>query len=251
MKTVLITGASSGFGEASLKLLAKNKYKIIALARNEEKLKKLKEKYKNIHILKIDIRDKKKIKESIQKLAKEYKNIDVLINNAGLALGIEKVNEANLEDWDTMIDTNIKGLIYITKEVLNIMIKNNKGYIINLGSIAGQWPYTGGNVYGATKAFVKQFSLNLRTDIKGKNIRVTELSPGLSKTNFSLVRFKGDQNKAKAVYEGVKALKAKDIAKIIKFLIQSKEHINISSLELMPTCQSPNGLDIVAIKKGK
>ncbi len=161
-----------------------------------------------------------------------------MVNNAGLALGQERVLEANLDDFETMIDTNIKGLLYATKAVLPIMNRRKSGCIFNLGSVAGAWPYPGANVYGATKAFVKQFSLNLRNDVKGSNIRVTEIAPGIAKTEFSVVRFKGDEDKSDSVYNSTQYLKAEDIAKIVLDCINLPKHVNINTLEVMPTTQS-------------
>lgn len=198
MKTALVTGATSGFGEAIARGLAKDGYKVILLGRRQNRLNSLKDelsKFSKICTLAVDVRDKDAIFEAINSLDGEFKDIDVLVNNAGLALGQEPVNDASLDDFEVMVDTNIKGLLYVTKAVLPVMIKNKSGYIFNLGSVAGAWPYPGGNVYGATKAFVKQFSFNLRNDLKGTNIRVTEIAPGIAKTEFSLVRFKGDDKK--------------------------------------------------------
>ena len=214
--------------------------------RREEKLQELKSELKecDIFTLNLDVRDKDAVFKAIENLPSEYQDIDILVNNAGLALGLEKAPDALLEDWDTMIDTNIKGLLYITKAVLPNMVKRKTGYIFNLGSIAGNWPYEGGNVYGATKSFVQQFSFNLRTDLKGTNIRVTNIEPGFAKTEFSNVRFKGDTEKADAVYEGMKPLVASDISNIIFTLSALPEHVNVNSLEVMPTAQSWAGLTL-------
>ncbi|DAB35614.1 MAG TPA: NAD(P)-dependent oxidoreductase [Sulfurospirillum cavolei] len=189
-----------------------------------------------------DVRDKKAVFDAIASLPEAYKNIDILVNNAGLALGLGHANEVDIEDWETMVDTNIKGLLYVTRAVLPIMVERKSGYIFNLGSIAGNWPYEGGNVYGATKAFVKQFSLNLRTDLRGTNVRVTNIEPGFSETEFSDVRFKGDTTKAKKVYEGTKALDKEDIADTIFTLAHLPPHVNVNRIEIMPTMQSCGGL---------
>lgn len=239
MKTILITGASSGFGLEMAKLFSKNGYRIVAIARREERLKKLKKSIKeNILTIKLDVTDKKEVFKKLKKLPKPFSNVDILVNNAGFALGLDKANDALLEDWEKMIDTNIKGLLYVTKALLPNMIKRKKGYIFNIGSTAGSWPYEGGNVYGATKSFVKQFSFNLRTDLKGTNIRVTNIEPGLAHTEFSKVRFKGDSQKSDKVYEDVKPLIAQDIANIIFMCANQPSHVNINRLEVMPTCQS-------------
>lgn len=238
-KTALITGATSGFGEATARALAQEGYKIIALARREDRLKKLADELNmDTHIIACDVRNKEKVFESLQNLPEEFRDIEILVNNAGLALGQESVQDANLEDFETMIDTNIKGLIYVTKAILPYMIKRKSGYIFNIGSVAGNWPYPGGNVYGGTKAFVKQFSFNLRNDLKGTNIRVTNIEPGIAKTEFSLVRFKGDESKSEAVYNGTKYLTSEDIARVITDLSNLPKHININSLEIMATTQS-------------
>ncbi|WP_162165367.1 SDR family NAD(P)-dependent oxidoreductase [Campylobacter fetus] len=236
--TAFITGATSGFGEAVARVLVSEGYKLILLARRLDRLENLKKELKNVHIINADIRDKNGIFKAIDELPEQFRDIEILVNNAGLALGQERVLEANLDDFETMIDTNIKGLLYATKAVLPIMSKRKSGYIFNLGSVAGAWPYPGGNVYGATKAFVKQFSLNLRNDLKGSNIRVTEIAPGIAKTEFSVVRFKGDEQKSDNVYNSTQYLKAEDIAKIVLDCVNLPKHVNINTLEVMPTTQS-------------
>ena len=243
-KIVLVTGATSGFGEATATLFAKAGYKVIVTGRRKERLLDLKKTLVDCDILPLcfDVTNKKEVFDAIASLPVEYKNIDILVNNAGLALGLGKANDADLSDWETMIDTNIKGLLYMTKAVLPIMVERKSGYIFNLGSIAGNWPYEGGNVYGATKAFVKQFSLNLRTDLRGTNIRVTNIEPGFAKTEFSDVRFKGDKEKADAVYAGTKPLQKEDIAQTIFMLSELPQHMNVNTLELMPTMQTCAGL---------
>ncbi len=245
-RTVLITGATSGFGKECAKIFAKNGDKVIATGRRSEKLKELKDELKDFDLLTLcfDVSDKEAVLENIAFLPSEYKDIDILINSAGLALGIGLSPEALIDDWEQMIDTNIKGLLYITKAVLPIMIERKTGYIFNLGSIAGRWPYQGGNVYGATKAFVEQFSYNLRTDLRGTNIRVSNIEPGSARTEFSDVRFKGDKDKADKVYEGYKPLVAVDIANLIFTLANLPSHVNVNSLEVMPTAQTWAGLHI-------
>ena len=242
-KIVLVTGATSGFGWGIASLFAQNGYKVVATGRRQERLDELKAKFENIYTLKMDITDKKCVFDAISTLPQEYKNVDILVNNAGLALGLEGANEANLDDWEIMVNTNIKGLLYVTKAVLPQMKERKSGYIFNIGSIAGNWPYFGANVYGATKAFVKQFSLNLRNDLKGTNIRVTNIEPGFAQTEFSLVRFKGDKQKADSVYENITALSAEDIAKVIFSCVNLPPHVNINNLEVMPTSQTWAGFD--------
>ncbi|MDD3324942.1 MAG: SDR family oxidoreductase [Sulfurospirillaceae bacterium] len=239
-RVVLITGATSGFGEATAEMFAKAGDKVIITGRRNERLLEFMTKHKecDIYPLCFDVTSKEAVFAAISSLPKEYKNIDILVNNAGLALGLEKANDVNLNDWETMIDTNIKGVLYVTKAVLPIMIERKTGYIFNLGSIAGNWPYEGGNVYGATKAFVKQFSFNLRTDLKGTHVRVTNIEPGFAKTEFSEVRFKGDKEKANNVYNGMQPLVGEDIANLIFTLSALPKHINVNSIEVMPTAQS-------------
>ncbi|MDO5046299.1 SDR family NAD(P)-dependent oxidoreductase [Campylobacter sp.] len=237
-QTAFITGATSGFGEATARALSKEGYKLILLGRREDRLKRLASELGNTHIIAADIRDKDKIFKEVENLPENFKDIEILVNNAGLALGQEKTNDASIEDFETMIDTNIKGLLYVTKAVLPIMTARKSGYIINLGSVAGEWPYPGGNVYGGTKAFVKQFTFNLRNDLQGTGIRVTQIAPGIAKTEFSLVRFKGDAAKADAVYDKTQFITSEDIARIIVDCINLPKHVNINSLEVMATTQT-------------
>lgn len=245
-RVVLVTGATSGFGLEIAKQFAAQGDTVIAAGRRKDRLEELKSSMPKADIfpLELDVTCKDGVFQAIESLPQNYQKIDILINNAGLALGLEKVPDANLDDWETMIDTNIKGLLYVTKAVINGMRERKRGYIFNLGSIAGNWPYEGGNVYGATKSFVQQFSFNLRTDLKGTNIRVTNIEPGFAQTEFSLVRFKGDKQKADSIYEGMKALKAEDIANLIVTCANLPLHVNVNSLEVMPTCQSWAGLTI-------
>ena len=243
-KTAFVTGATSGFGEAIARRLSKEGYKIVALARREDRLKKLASELGNTHIIVADIRDKKAVFKAVESLPDKFKDIEVLVNNAGLALGQEKTIDAKVEDFETMIDTNVKGLIYSTKAVLPLLYKQEKGYIFNLGSTAGSWPYPGSNVYGATKAFVKQFSLNLRNDLVGTNIRVTNIEPGLCKTEFSEVRFKGDKAKADSIYEHTNFITAEDIATILLNCLNMPQSVNINRVEVMANTQTWAGLAI-------
>ena len=243
-KTAFVTGATSGFGEAIARRLSQEGYKIVALARREDRLKKLASELGNTHIIVADIRDKKAVFDAVDSLPDKFKDIGVLVNNAGLALGQEKTIDAKVEDFETMIDTNVKGLIYSTKAVLPLLYKQEKGYIFNLGSTAGSWPYPGSNVYGATKAFVKQFSLNLRNDLVGTNIRVTNIEPGLCKTEFSEVRFKGDKAKADSIYEHTNFITAEDIATILLNCLNMPESVNINRVEVMANTQTWAGLAI-------
>ena len=245
MKTALITGASSGFGNSCALALAKKGFKVIAIARREERLKKIKDEFKDsVYTIKLDIRNEKEVFEKIQNLPDEFKSIDVLINNAGLALGQDEFDKLSLEDINTMVDTNIKGFLYIARAVIPILRKQKNAYIFNLGSVAGNNPYFGGNVYCGTKAFVGQFSLALRNDLRGTNIKVTNIAPGLCKSEFSEVRFKGDKKKADALYENTKFISSDDIAKVILSIMDLPEHININNIELMPVTQTWNGFFI-------
>lgn len=238
---VFITGASSGFGEACAKLLSENNFPLIITGRRADRLEKLaNELSKNAPVLPLafDIREKKTVLNAISSIPSKFSEIGILINNAGLALGTAPADKAELEDWETMVDTNIKGLMYCTHAILPRMVKRSRGQIINIGSIAANWPYPGGNVYGATKSFVAQFSLNLRADLIDKNIRVTDIQPGLAETEFSIVRYKGNKDLADKVYKNTIPLIAKDIAEIVHYVCTLPEHININSLEVMPTCQA-------------
>lgn len=245
MKTALITGASSGFGEACARALAKENFKIIAVARRKERLEKLATEFKGqIYTLELDVRKQDEVFKSIEALPSEFKDISVLINNAGLALGQDEFDKMSIDDINTMVDTNIKGFLYIAKAVIPILRKQKSANIFNLSSVAARNPYFGGNVYCGTKAFVSQFSLALRNDLRGSNVKVTTIAPGLCKTEFSEVRFKGDKQKADSVYEDTKFLSADDIAKVILSVLALPEHININELELMPVTQTWAGFHI-------
>lgn len=243
-KTAFVTGATSGFGEAIARRLSKEGYKIVALARREDRLKKLAVELGDTHIIVADIRDKEAVFKAVESLPDKFKDIEVLVNNAGMALGLEKTIDAKVEDFEAMIDTNVKGLIYSTKAVLPLLYKQEKGYIFNLGSTAGSWPYPGSNVYGATKAFVKQFSLNLRNDLVGTNIRVTNIEPGLCKTEFSEVRFRGDKVKADSLYENTNFITSEDIATILVNCLNMPGSVNINRVEVMANTQTWAGLAI-------
>jgi len=237
-KVALVTGATSGFGNAIARALAKDGYSLIITGRRVERLEALSNELGvPTHALALDVRVKDSVFKAIESLPSEFKNIEILVNNAGLALGQERVQDADLADFETMIDTNVKGLVYMTKAALPALIAN-RGYIFNLGSVAGTWPYPGGNVYGATKAFVRQFSLNIRNDLRGTGVRVTDIAPGIAKTEFSLVRFKGDEAKSDAVYDGTDYLTAGDIAQIVLNCVHLPSHVNINSLEVMATTQT-------------
>lgn len=238
-KIVFITGATGGFGITMAQRFAAAGSKIILHGRNQEKLDKLAaELNTETHTLCFDIMDKEAIIKAINSIPEDFQDIDLLINNAGGAFGLDKFHEANLEDLENMITMNNTSLIQITRQVLPRMAKNKKGHIINIGSISGNWPYPGGHVYCAVKAFVKQFSLALRGDLQGTNVRVSNIEPGMAETPFSLNRFKGDKEKADAVYANTNPLQAEDIAETVFWTASLPAHVNINTLELMPTKQS-------------
>ena len=240
MKTILITGATSGFGLACARRFASEGWQLIVLGRRAERLQALADEFPGtpIHRVALDIRDLEQLKTMVAELPDSCKNVDVLLNNAGLALGMAPAQEASLEDWDTMVDTNIKGLYHLTRNILPGMVERNQGHIINMGSVAGTYPYPGGNVYGASKAFVKQFSNNLLTDLVHTNIRVTNIEPGLAETEFSIVRMHGNKDKADEVYRGTSPITGEDIAEIVYWVTSVPAHVNINAVEVMPVCQS-------------
>lgn len=236
----LVTGATAGFGAAICRLLIENGYRVIGTGRRLERLENLRETLgANFFALDFDISELSATENALARLPENWREIDLLVNNAGLALGLERADQANLADWAKMIDTNVKGLVNITRLVLPQMVARNHGHIINIGSIAGNYAYPGGNVYGGTKAFVKQFSLNLRADLAGTAIRVSNVEPGLcGGTEFSNVRFKGDDTRAAKVYENVQSVQPEDIAQIVLWLNQQPPHVNINRIEVMPTAQT-------------
>ncbi|MEK5288970.1 SDR family NAD(P)-dependent oxidoreductase [Streptococcus sp. FSL R7-0212] len=240
-KVALVTGASAGFGKAIVTKLIEDGYRIIVAARRLEKLTELQTIFgqDKVYPVQMDITKTEMIDQVLKSLPEEWSQIDLLINNAGLAIGLDKAYEANFEDWMTMINTNIIGLTYLTRQILPQMVDRNSGMIINLGSTAGTIPYPGGNIYGATKAFVKQFSLNLRADLAGTKIRVTNIEPGLCEgTEFSSVRFNSDENRVDAVYQGANAIQPIDIANTVSWIVSQPEHVNINRIEIMPVSQS-------------
>ncbi len=242
-KTVLITGATAGIGKACAHIFAENNYNLIITGRRNHLLQVLKseieQKYSvSVLALNFDVQNKKKVSQHLENLPPSHKNIDVLINNAGLSLGLTPIQNGKTSDWDTMIDTNIKGLLYVTKIVANLMIANKSGHIVNLGSIAGKEVYASGNVYCATKHAVNALSQAMRIDLLPHQIKVTAIHPGAVETEFSLVRFGGDTQKAKKVYEGYQALSPLDIAQTIWFTVNTPAHVNINDLVIMPTAQA-------------
>jgi len=240
MKTILVTGATAGFGAAFARRFVKDGHRVIATGRRVERLQALAaELGENLLPLPLDVTDAAAVAGFLETVPEAWRQIDVLVNNAGLALGLSPAWEAKLSDWDTMIATNVTGLIHVTRAILPGMVERDDGIILNLGSVAGEYPYPGGHVYGGSKAFVRQFSLNLRADLVGKNIRVTDIEPGMvGGSEFSAVRFGGDESKAAAVYAGTTSLNPDDIAETAAWLISLPPHMNINRIEMMPTCQA-------------
>ena len=244
---VLITGASSGFGEAMARKFVASGHRVIAAARRRERLSGLREELGEALLpVVLDVTDKASVERMLTELPAAWMPIEVLVNNAGLALGTGPAYQASLADWETMIATNVTGLVTMTHCLLPEMVARGSGLIINIGSIAGETPYPGGNVYGATKAFVEQFTRNLRAELAGTGVRATNIAPGLvGGTEFSNVRFHGDDAKAAKVYEGTKPLTAEDIAETAYWVTSLPAHVNINHLELMPTCQGYGAINIV------
>jgi 3-hydroxy acid dehydrogenase/malonic semialdehyde reductase len=243
---VFVTGASAGFGAAIARAFVKGGHRVVATARRLDRLEALAAELGSALLpIELDVRDRAAVEALPGRLPADFANIDVLVNNAGLALGLEPAHRADLEDWHRMIDTNCAGLVTVTRTLLPGMVERNRGHVINLGSTAGSYPYAGGNVYGATKAFVRQFSLNLRADLTGTALRVTDVEPGLcGGTEFSNVRFKGDDDKVAGVYRDVQPLTAEDIADSIYWIATRPAHVNINTIELMPVAQSFAGLSV-------
>ena len=243
---VFVTGASAGFGAAIARTFVKGGHRVVATARRKDRLQALADELgDNLLPFELDVRDRAAVEAAPAALPADFAAVDVLVNNAGLALGLEPAQRAELDDWTTMIETNCTGLVQVTRAFLPGMIERNRGHVFNLGSVAGTWPYPGGNVYGATKAFVRQFSLNLRADLHGTPVRVTDIEPGLcGGTEFSNVRFRGDDEKAANVYQNVQPLTAEDIADSIYWIATRPAHVNINTIELMPVAQSFAGLNI-------
>jgi len=247
IKTAMITGGTSGFGEACARLFSAQGWKVIITGRRQQRLESLQSELggvDNVHICCFDITDHSAVVRAFEKLPAAFSEVDVLVNNAGLALGMEPAYEANIDDWERMVDTNIKGVMYCTRTALPMMKQRGQGYIINIGSIAGNWPYPGGNVYCASKAFVRQFSLALRADLLGTGIRITNIEPGNAETEFSMVRFKEDGQRAENVYQNTTALTADDIANTVLWLANTPEHMNVTTMEVMPTEQATGPLAI-------
>jgi NADP-dependent 3-hydroxy acid dehydrogenase YdfG len=236
--TVLVTGATSGFGEATAERFAAEGARLIVAGRRTDRLDAL---VRRVGVpalaLPLDVRDRAAVERAVAGLPAAFAAVDVLVNNAGLALGIEPAHRASLDDWERMIDTNVRGLAVLTRLLLPGMVERGRGHVVNVGSVAGSYPYPGGNVYGATKAFVHQFSLNLRADVVGTGVRVTSVEPGMAETEFSLVRL-GDEDRARQVYEGLTPLAAADVADAIVWAVTRPAHVNVNVIELMPSAQA-------------
>lgn len=239
--TVFITGATSGIGKATAEFLAKHNYRLILCGRNQDRLKELKQTLGHqtaITTLQFDVRDKEAVFSAIESLPENFRDIDVLINNAGNAHGMSSIQDGDINDWDAMLDINVKGLLYVSRAILPKMIEKNTGFIVNIGSTAGKEVYPKGNVYCASKSAVEAINKGMRMDLNQYNIRVSAIHPGLVETAFSDVRFKGDTERAKKVYQGYKALQPEDIAEIIHFVITRPYHINIEDLVVFPSAQA-------------
>ncbi len=252
-EVIVVTGATSGFGEACARMAYQQGATVVAVGRREERLNDLARDCGDadrFYPIVLDVRNRDDV---FLKLRDEpvFPPPTVLVNNAGLALGLAPAHEADLDEWENMVDANIKGVMYCTKALLSGFVERNCGYILNVGSVAGTYPYPGANTYGATKAFVRQFTLNLKADLLGTAVRVTNLEPGMADTEFSLVRFGGDQQRAKNVYEGTQSIAAEDIAETIMWCISRPAHININSMEIMPTCQAFAGFPVSRTEKGE
>lgn len=242
-KIVLITGATAGIGKACAGKFAENNYDLIITGRRTERLNEIKAKFKEIccidvHCLNFDIRDKEAVQNAISSLPEKWKNIDVLVNNAGLAAGLDFIQEGNVDDWEQMLDTNVKGLLYVSREVIPLMIQNKKGHVINIGSITGKEVYPKGNVYCASKHAVDALTKGMRMDLLEHGIRVSQIAPGAVETEFSMVRLKVDKEAASKVYDGFKPLAAEDIAEVTYYVTTMPAHVNINDILIMPTAQA-------------
>lgn len=240
-QTVFITGATAGIGAACARRYAKDGARLVLTGRRKDRLEAIKRELggkSDVLTLNFDVRDRASVERAIAALPSSHAEIDVLLNNAGLALGLEPAHQVALEDWEGMVDTNVKGLLYATRTILPGMVARDRGHIVNLGSVAGSYPYPGGNVYCGTKAFVHQFSLALRADLLGTKVRVTCIEPGMVETEFAEVRFKGDKAKAKQNYAGLQPMTADDIAETIHWCTTRPWYLNVNTLELMPVAQA-------------
>ncbi|WP_353116596.1 SDR family NAD(P)-dependent oxidoreductase [Nitratidesulfovibrio sp.] len=243
---VCITGATAGFGAATARRFAADGWRIIATGRRQDRLDALVAELGADTCLPLcfDVRDGDAVQAALQNLPEAWRAVDVLVNNAGLALGLEPAHRCNMDDWTTMVDTNIKGLLHVTRALLPGMVERGRGHVVNLGSITGTYAYPGANVYGGTKAFVMQFSRGLRADLHGTGVRVTNIEPGLAESEFSVVRFGGDADRAAKLYQGTDPLRPEDIADTIAWAVSCPAHVNVNRIEVMPTCQSFGALPV-------
>ena len=242
-KTIMITGATAGFGKATATLFAKKGYNIIITGRRKKRLDELEKELTSIENIKVltlnfDVRNRNEVESVITGLSSEWKNIDILVNNAGLAVGMDHIDKGNTDDWDRMIDTNLKGLLYVTRAVSPLMVARNKGHIFNISSVAGKEEYENGNVYCASKHAVDSLSRSMRIDLLRNNIKVTNIAPGMAETEFSIVRFKGDEEKARSVYKGIDALTGDDIADVIYYCASLPDHVCINDIVITPVQQA-------------
>ena len=239
-QVIVVTGVTSGFGQATARLFAKNGWLVIGTGRRADRLfdlaRELGARFLSLHM---DMRDREAVFTAFAGLDGPWASPDVLVNNAGLALGMDTVQEGSVDDWEVLVDTNIKGILYATKAILPGMVKRNRGHVINIGSITGHYPYAGASIYSGTKAFVTSFSAGLRADLLGTGVRVSNIEPGLAKSEFSLTRFHGDKDRADNVYSGVCPLTPDDVAESVRWVVSLPEHVNVNRLELMPVCQAP------------
>lgn len=243
MSVVFVTGATAGFGAACVRRFAREGWSVVATGRKPDLLAALAEELAPapVHAAVLDVRDRAAVQAVADGLPAAFREVDLLINNAGLALGLEPACRASLDDWEVMVDTNVKGLLYCTRALLPGMVERRRGHVVNLSSITGTYPYPGSNVYGATKAFVKHLSASLRCELTGSRVRVTDIAPGMAKTNFSATRFRGDAEQADQVYRGVTPLTAEDVAEAVFWCASLPWHVSVSRLELWPTQQAPAG----------
>lgn len=242
-KIVFITGATSGIGKAAADLFAETGAKLLLCARRYELLEEVKSEYVNkynsdVHIFQLDVRNHKEVESAISTLPEDWKEIELLLNNAGLSRGLDKIQDGKIEDWDEMIDTNVKGLLYVSKQIIPLMLKNGRGHIINLGSIAGRELYTSGNVYCASKFAVDAITKGMRIDLIDTPVKISTVDPGLVHTNFSVIRFRGDEERAKVPYQGIEPLTAEDVAETIFYVATRNENVNIAEVVMFPKQQA-------------